>query len=74
VPSSLEDLVTTLHYRWKRRAGLSPEEILNKRESLLGVLQPTTSADNLSMLHTCGFRSAASVLKHLCFEGFIAIK
>ena len=70
----LEDLVSTLHHRWKRRAGLSPEEILNKRESLLGVLQPATSADNAAMLHSCGFRSAATVLKHLCFEGFIAIK
>jgi tRNA (cmo5U34)-methyltransferase len=70
----LEDLVTTVHYRWKRRAGLSPEEILNKKESLLGVLQPVTTADNLDMLRSAGFPSVASVLKHLCFEGFIAVK
>jgi tRNA (cmo5U34)-methyltransferase len=70
----LEDVVTTLHYRWKRRAGLSPEEILNKKESLLGVLQPITVEDNLAMLRSAGFPSVASVLKHLCFEGFVAVK
>ncbi|WP_166355676.1 methyltransferase domain-containing protein [Phytoactinopolyspora limicola] len=70
----LEDVVTTLHFRWKRRAGLSPEEILNKKESLLGVLQPVTTDENLVMLAEAGFPSVASVFKHLCFEGFVAVK
>ncbi|MFC7619268.1 methyltransferase domain-containing protein [Microlunatus sp. GCM10028923] len=70
----LEDLITTLHYRWKRRSGLSPEEILNKKESLLGVLQPITTDDNLAMLRQAGFTSIVSVVKNLCFEGFIAVK
>lgn len=72
--AQLEDLVTALHYRWKRRAGLSPEEILNKKESLLGVLKPATPGDNLAMLHTAGFATVGTVLKHLCFEGFVAVK
>jgi tRNA (cmo5U34)-methyltransferase len=70
----LEDLITTLHYRWKRRAGLTPEEILNKKESLLGVLHPTTTTANLEMLHAAGFSSVGSAFKHLCFEGFVAVK
>ncbi len=69
-----EALVTTLHYRWKRRAGLSPEEILNKKESLLGVLEPISTQENVQMLRSVGFPSAVSVLKYLCFEGFIAVK
>lgn len=72
--AQLEDLVTTLHYQWKRHAGLSPEEILNKKDSLLGILKPTTTEDNVAMLHAGGFPTVATVLKHLCFEGFVAIK
>jgi tRNA (cmo5U34)-methyltransferase len=70
----LEDLITTMHYRWKRRSGLSPEEILNKKESLLGVLQPSTSEDNIAMLRSAGFTSVVSVVKSLCFEGYVAVK
>jgi tRNA (cmo5U34)-methyltransferase len=70
----LEDLATTLHYRWKRRAGLSPEEILNKKESLLGVLKPVTTDENIAMLRDSGFAAVTSVLKYLCFEGFVAVK
>jgi tRNA (cmo5U34)-methyltransferase len=72
--AQLEDLITTMHYRWKRRAGLSPEEILNKKESLLGILKPTTTADNLTTLRSSGFTYVGTVLKHLCFEGFVAVK
>ncbi|TDD64349.1 methyltransferase domain-containing protein, partial [Jiangella aurantiaca] len=72
--AQLEDLFTTLHYRWKRGAGLSPEEILNKKDSLVGILKPTTSDDNVAMLHAGGFTTTATALKHLCFEGFVAVK
>ncbi|MET8863792.1 methyltransferase domain-containing protein [Nonomuraea sp. NPDC004580] len=72
--AQLEDLITTLHYRFKRNAGLSPEEILNKKESLLGVLQPVSTDDNLALLREAGFASYGTILKYLAFEGFIAIK
>jgi hypothetical protein len=58
----------------KRKAGLSPEEILNKKESLLGVLQPVSTDDNLALLREAGFTSYGTILKYLAFEGFIAIK
>jgi tRNA (cmo5U34)-methyltransferase len=70
----LEDLITTMHYRWKRRSGLSPEEILNKKESLLGVLQPVTTEHNIDMIKSAGFISVVSVVKSLCFEGYVAVK
>lgn len=72
--AQLEDLFSTLHYRWKRSAGLSPDEILNKKDSLMGILKPTTTDDNLTMLRGSGFTNPATVLKHLCFEGFVAVK
>lgn len=72
--AGLEDLITTLHYRFKRDAGLSPEEILNKKESLLGVLQPVSTADNLALMREAGFTNCGTILKYLAFEGFIAVK
>ncbi|MEV5892350.1 hypothetical protein [Nonomuraea fuscirosea] len=72
--AQLEDLITTLHYRFKRDAGLSPEEILDKKESLLGVLRPVSTDDNLAVFEEAGFTSYGTILKYLAFEGFIAIK
>ena len=72
--AQLEDLITTLHYRFKRKAGLSPEEILNKKESLLGVLEPVSTDDNVAILREAGFTSYGTIMKYLAFEGFIAIK
>lgn len=47
---------------------------MNKKESLLGILQPIPAEDNLAMLRAAGFPSAAGILKHLCFEGLVAVK
>jgi tRNA (cmo5U34)-methyltransferase len=70
----LQNLITLLHYRFKREQGLTADEILNKADSLAGVMQPMTSGEHVALLRRCGFTSISSVLKHLCFEGFIAIK
>lgn len=70
----LQDLVTALHTRFKRRQGLSAEEILNKVESLTGVIDPLTSEENASLLGAAGFTSMSSVLRYLCFEAVLAVK
>jgi tRNA (cmo5U34)-methyltransferase len=70
----LHSLLDLLYFRFKRAAGLSAEEILNKADSLAGVLQPMTSEEQAELLRSAGFRSVVPVLKYLCFEGFVAVK
>ncbi len=70
----LHSLVTLLHHRFKRACGLTPEEILNKADSLAGIMQPMTGEEYADLLRGAGFRSVTTVLKHLCFEGFMALK
>ncbi len=70
----MQNLMTLLHNRLKRERGLTAEEILNKADSLAGVMQPITSDEYVALLRDCGFSSVVSVLKYLCFEGFVAVR
>ena len=54
--------------------GYSHEEILNKTRSLKGVMEPFSTNGNLDMLKRAGFKDISTVIKDICFQGFIAIK
>ncbi|MEK7298654.1 MAG: methyltransferase, partial [Candidatus Margulisiibacteriota bacterium] len=43
-------------------------------EQLKGVLEPFSTQGNLDLLKRAGFVDVTSVMKYICFEGFLAIK
>ena len=72
--SRFQDMMSCLYREFKQRNGFSPDEILGKELSLKGVLKPFSSAGNLGLLNRCGFTDVMTVMKYVCFEGFLAIK
>ncbi len=69
-----QDILTTLYTDFKLANGLSEKEIVHKTRSLKGVLEPFSSQGNRDLLERAGFVDTMTVFKHLCFEGFLAIK
>jgi tRNA (cmo5U34)-methyltransferase len=69
-----QDILVSLYNDFKLRQGFSPEEVLNKTASLKGVLEPFSTEGNLGLLRRAGFTDVTTVMKYLCFEGFLAIK
>ncbi|AOK54866.1 methyltransferase domain-containing protein [Burkholderia stagnalis] len=69
-----QDMVVSLYNDYKRREGFTADEILNKTASLKSVLEPFSTEGNLGLLKRAGFVDITTVMKYLCFEGFLAIK
>ena len=69
-----QDMMSALYVDHKLENGYSPEEIIVKASSLKGVLEPFSTRGNLDMLHRAGFVDVMTIYKHVCFEGFLAIK
>jgi tRNA (cmo5U34)-methyltransferase len=69
-----QDIMTTLYEDFKKRNGFTPDEIFNKKQSLKGVLDPFSTQGNLDLLKRAGFQDVMTVMKYVCFEGFLAIK
>ena len=69
-----QDMITTLYKDYKLDMGYTHEEILNKTRSLKGILEPFSSNANIQMLERAGFKDTCTIMKKLCFEGFLAIK
>lgn len=69
-----QDLVSTLYTDFKLERGFSEREIVHKTRSLKGVLEPFSTRGNLDLLSRAGFVDITTLWKHLCFEGFLAIK
>jgi len=69
-----QDMMTTLYTDYKLDQGYSGEEIIAKTRSLKGVLEPFSREGNLGLLERAGFVDIATVMKYICFEGFLAIK
>jgi tRNA (cmo5U34)-methyltransferase len=69
-----QDIMSSLYVDYKLENGYSPEEILGKASSLKGVLEPFSTRGNLDLLHRAGFVDVMTIYKHVCFEGFLAIK
>lgn len=69
-----QDMVVSLYNDYKRAEGFSADEILNKTASLKSVLEPFSTEGNLGLLRRAGFTDVMTVMKYLCFEGFLAIK
>ena len=69
-----QDMSVALYNEFKAKNGFSADEILNKTSSLKGVLEPFSTEGNLGLLRRAGFTDIMSVMKWICFEGFLAIK
>jgi len=69
-----QDMLTTLYNDYKLEQGYTPDEIVSKTRSLKGVLEPFSTQGNLDLLQRAGFVDVTTVMKYLCFEGFLAIK
>ena len=69
-----QDIATTLYADFKLDQGYNAEEIVAKTRSLKGVLEPFSTQGNVDLLKRAGFVDILSVMKYLCFEGFLAIK
>lgn len=69
-----QDYATQIYADFKSDHGYSDSEILGKARSLKGVLEPFSTNGNIEMLQRAGFKDIMSVMKWVCFEGFLAIK
>lgn len=69
-----QDMMTTLYTDYKLEQGYSGDEIVAKHRSLKGILEPFSTAGNLGLLERAGFVDITTVMKYICFEGFLAIK
>ena len=69
-----QDLTTSLYTDFKIDNGYSADEIINKTQSLKGILEPFSTNANMDMMKRAGFEDIMSIMKYVCFEGFLAIK
>ena len=69
-----QDIATSIYTDFKLHNGFSTEEIVNKSQSLRGVLEHFSTLGNLGLLQRAGFTDIMTVMKYVCFEGFLAIK
>ena len=69
-----QDILTRLYDDYKLDQGYSAEEIISKSRSLKGVLEPFSTQGNIDLLKRAGFVDIMTLMKQLCFEGFLAIK
>ena len=69
-----QDMMSSLYMDFKLQQGFSEQEILNKSRSLKGILEPFSTQGNIDLMRRAGFVDIMTVFKHLCFEGFLAIK
>ena len=69
-----QDIFNQIYVEYKLSKGYSPNQIVNKSNSLKGILEPFSSKANIDMLKRSGFKDINTVFKYSCFEGYLAIK
>jgi tRNA (cmo5U34)-methyltransferase len=69
-----QDIMSTLYTEYKLDQNFTPEEIINKTKSIKGVLEPFSTQGNMDLLRRAGFVDIMTIMKYICFEGFLAIK
>jgi tRNA (cmo5U34)-methyltransferase len=69
---ALQRLCAAAHDDFKRRQGFSDDEIAAKARSLDGVLTPLFDDENLDMLREAGFGFRELLLRHSCFDAWVA--
>lgn len=69
-----QDMMTAIYTDFKLEQGYSANEIVAKARSLKGVLEPFSTQGNWDLLKRAGFVDIMTIMKYVCFEGFLAIK
>lgn len=69
-----QDQMTQIYEEFKIDQGFSSKEIINKKRSLKGVMEPFSTKANIDMLKRAGFKDVSSIAKFVTFEFFLAIK
>ncbi len=69
-----QDILTSLYIDYKLDNNYSSEEIISKSRSLKGILEPFSTRGNIDLLERAGFKDIMTVMKYICFEGFLCIK
>lgn len=69
-----QDYMSSIYLDYKLKQGYRPDEIVAKSRSLKRVLEPFSSEANVELLKRAGFVDVMSIMKYVCFEGFLAIK
>ena len=69
-----QDIAGQIYQEYKLARHFSEAEILNKQRSLKGVLEPFSTQGNLDLMKRAGFEDVTTIMKWVCFEGFLAIK
>ncbi len=69
-----QDMMSQIYMNYKLDRNFTPDEILNKSNSLKGVLEPYSSNENILFLKRAGFKDYMTIFKCITFEGFLAIK
>ncbi len=72
--SCFEDIWLELHWGFKRRQGLTPEQILQMANSLRGVLNLLSTEENVDLLFQAGFSRVEVFFKWYNWTGFLALK
>lgn len=69
-----QDMMTAIYTDFKLDQGYNADEIVSKSRSLKGVLEPFSTQGNIDLLKRAGFLDIMTIMKWVCFEGFLAIK
>ena len=69
-----QDILSQIYQDFKIDQGYTPNEIVSKSKSLKGVMEPFSTRGNLDLLKRAGFKDIVSIMKFVCFEGWLAIK
>lgn len=69
-----QDITSQIYLEYKLQSNFSEAEIVHKQRSLKGVLEPFSTQGNLDLMKRAGFVDIMSIMKWVCFEGFLAIK
>jgi tRNA (cmo5U34)-methyltransferase len=67
-----QDIADGVYLEFKRRQGFTNSEIVEKRRSLRGILQPLPVSQNYSLLRDAGFTQITHVFRWMTFDGVIA--
>jgi len=69
-----QDIATSLYNDFKFNNGYSASEIYSKANSIKGILEPFSTQGNKDLMGRAGFKDIITIMKYVCFEGFLAIK
>ncbi len=69
-----QDMMTSAYNEYKINEGFNADEILDKTNSLKGVLEPFSRDGNIGLLNRAGFKDVETIFRYNCFEGYLAIK